>query len=434
VVGKHLAEFVHAAERRAFRTTLAELARGGGRRQRALRILPRTGSAIDVEATVASVPKADDGATLLWLLRDVSEHVGAKRRLGETITEREAELEETRTRAERERIHLRDLMQRLNEGVIAIDQDLVVVYANGSARHFFLPTRLVEGASLPEPWPKVELRKLARELFTSRPKVADIQVDDGAGRTLSIRAIPAVGTETAGLVVSDISSRQRRERAEREFVANAAHELRTPLTAILGAIEVLQRGAKDEPAERERFLAHIERECARLERLTSALLVLARAQMGVEPPRLELVEVRPLLEEVAGELRPASRVRVEVSCAPELAVFANRPLLEQALGNLTSNAAKHTHRGTIALKGMAEGDALVALEVSDTGTGMAPDVRERGVERFYRKGVEPGFGLGLAIATEAARVLGGRIEIESRPGHGTTARILLPSAYMVRSE
>jgi Signal transduction histidine kinase len=106
------------------------------------------------------------------------------------------------------------------------------------------------------------------------------------------------------IVLDDLTEQGRRELAEREFVANAAHELRTPLTTIIGAVEVLQAGAKDDPLERDRFLAHIERESARLARLARALLTLARAHAGQERPRSEPIALRPLLQEVADDLRP----------------------------------------------------------------------------------------------------------------------------------
>jgi signal transduction histidine kinase len=153
--------------------------------------------------------------------------------------------------------------------------------------------------------------------------------------------------------------------------------------------------------------------------------------MGVEAPRLDLVELRPLLEQTAEDLRPARGVRVAVRCPTGMAALANRPLLEQALGNLATNAAKNTHHGAITLRGVAEDNACVALEVSDTGRGMRAEERLRAGERFFRASPEPGFGLGLAIASEAARALGGRLELESEPGRGTTARLILPSAQVV---
>ena len=426
-----LAAFVEASSRDAFGDVLERLRDAGGRKRFALRVAPRDRAAVDVEATVSAVPERGDGGALLWLLRDVSEHVGRARSLGARLTETTVELERTREHAESERVHLQDLLQRLEEGVIAIDAQLEVAYANAAAKDLFLPVRLAEAAPLPLPWPDVDLAAFVRTLFTRRPRLRELHVNTSSGRALSLRGIPAAGSATAGLVITDVTARERRERAEREFVTNAAHELRTPLTAITSAVEALQRGAKDDASARDRFLEHIERECDRLARLTTSLLVLARAQMGVESPRLELVPIRPLLEQVAADMRPASGVRVEVACAPNLAAFANRALVEQALGNIAANAAKHTRQGTIVLRGTEQGRRWVSLEVGDTGSGIRSADQERLTERFYRAGDEPGFGLGLAIAAESARALGGRLEIESDPGRGTTARFVLPSAEVV---
>ena len=105
-------------------------------------------------------------------------------------------------------------------------------------------------------------------------------------RTYALIGVPAPARGAdAILVLTDISERERRERAEREFVANAAHELGTPLTAIATSLEVLRAGAKDDPAERDRFLELIERQTSRLGRLRRALLTLARAQTRQETIR-----------------------------------------------------------------------------------------------------------------------------------------------------
>ena len=234
-------------------------------------------------------------------------------------------------------------------------------------------------------------------------------------------------------VFADVTGRERRERAEREFVTNAAHELRTPLAAISGAVEVLQAGAKEIPEERDRFLEHIDRECARLARLTTSLLSLARAQGGVEPPRLELVELCPFLTQVADGLRPLAAVDVAVDCPADLVAVANAGLLEQALENLGTNAVRHTSEGSIVLAARSVDDRKVAIEIRDTGPGMTDEERVRVTERFYRgsDGDGLGFGLGLAIAVGALRALGAELELESEPRRGTTARVILPAARLV---
>ena len=336
-------------------------------------------------------------------------------------------------RLEAERDRLRLLLERLHEGVLTIDQDLVVHFANTEARRL-LGGRLKEGDALPEPWQGFGLRAFAQGLFDERARVTQVHVTPDTQHAYGVTGIPSQPeTDWALLVVDDLTEQERRELAEREFVSNAAHELRTPLTTIIGAVEVLQAGAKEDPAERDRFLAHIERESGRLARLARAMLTLARAHSGQEPPRAEAVELGPLLREVAAGLHPHAGVVVDVEVTDGLAVEANRDLLEQALRNLGENAAKHTARGSVTLRAYGDGNT-VTVEVEDSGPGMSPEVQRHVFDRFYRGERDAhGFGLGLAIVRESVRTLGGRIELDSSPGEGTVFRILLAPAR-VREE
>src|SRR5262249_20148535 len=208
-----------------------------------------------------------------------------------------------------------------------------------------------EGGELGEPWPHLlSLRELATTLFTPGAGLEQLQVQTDDERSFAVVGIPAgLESDLALLVVTDLSERRRRERVEREFVANAAHELRTPLATISGAVEVLQAGAKEDPETRDRFLAHIEREAKRLGRLTQALLVLARAQTREEPPRLEAVELRPLIEDVMSGLSVGDRP-LEIDCPDGLRVLAERDLAAQALANVAGNALKHAGNGKVTIR------------------------------------------------------------------------------------
>jgi signal transduction histidine kinase len=336
-------------------------------------------------------------------------------------------------RLEAERDRLRLLLERLHEGVLTIDQDLVVHFANTEARRI-LGGRLREGDALPEPWQNFDLREFAQSLFDARAAVRQVHVTPDEQHAYGLVGIPSQpDTDWALLVVDDLTEQERRELAEREFVSNAAHELRTPLTTIIGAVEVLQAGAKEDPAERDRFLGHIEREAGRLARLARAMLTLARAHSGQEAPRVEAVELAPLLRDVAAGLQPHDGVAVDVEVANGLAVEANRDLLEQALRNLGENAAKHTARGSVVLRAYGDGNT-VTIEVEDSGPGISPEVQRHVFDRFYRGERDAhGFGLGLAIVRESVRTLGARIELDSSPGEGTVFRILLTPAR-VRAE
>jgi signal transduction histidine kinase/HAMP domain-containing protein len=330
---------------------------------------------------------------------------------------------------EGERDRLRLLLERLHEGVVTVDEHLVLQFANAEARRL-LGGRVAEGDALPEPWPGFTLRGFVERLFEGGSGLEQAHVLPDDERAIGVVGIPAQPeSDTVLIVLDDLTEQERRELAEREFVANAAHELRTPLTTIIGAVEVLQAGAKEDAVERDRFLNHIEREAGRLARLARALLTLARAHAVQERPRAEPVRLDELLQEVAGDLHPRDGVEVRVECPSSLYALVNRDLLEQAVRNLSENAAKHTRRGHVVLRGSAQGSS-VQIEVEDTGCGMSPDTQRHVFDRFYRgqsRDAE-GFGLGLAIVRQAVRGLGGRIELDSALGAGTRVRIVLERA------
>jgi len=315
-----------------------------------------------------------------------------------------------------------------------VDESLTVHFANTESRRV-LGGRLAEGDPLPEPWTAFSLREFAAGLFDGDASLAQAHVRPDEERALALVGIPAQPEgDTVLIVLDDLTEQERRELAEREFVSNAAHELRTPLTTIIGAVEVLQTGAKDDPVQRDRFLAHIGREAERLARLARALLTLARAHAGQERPRVEAIPLASILQNVADELRQTEGVAVDVECAPDLLANVNRDLLEQALRNVAENAAKYTEAGKITLRAYASGRA-VHVEVEDTGVGMSAETQQHVFDRFYRgrdRDAE-GFGLGLAIVRQAIRTLDCHVELDSAPNHGTRVRIVLEGAR-VREE
>ncbi|HST14075.1 MAG TPA: HAMP domain-containing sensor histidine kinase [Gaiellaceae bacterium] len=324
--------------------------------------------------------------------------------------------------AERDRLEL--LLDRLHEGVIAIDRELSVQYANASIRGH-LP-HLEPGSRLPERFEDLPLRAVAEGLFARGAPIAEARSDGPDGATYSLVGIPAAGTELAVLVLADITADERRRRAEREFVANASHELRTPVSAIASAVEALELGARMDPVERDRFIGLIGRQSQRLTRLTQSLLVLARAQTGEEEMPLAAIELAPFLDRIAAA-EPSGRVRVEPVGA--VAALAQADVLEQVVASLVANAVKHAPAGDVVLRAIDGGDSTV-IEVRDVGPGIPAEVRSRVFDRFYTAegSARDGFGLGLAIARDSAIAMHGRIELESETGVGTIARVVLHTA------
>jgi signal transduction histidine kinase len=327
--------------------------------------------------------------------------------------------------SERIRDRLRHLLDHLGEAVIAVDSGLRVTYANEEAAQIFGGGPHV-GRLLPDRWPELALRGIVKSQLTVDSEPVDERVTLSDGRTFEVVAMPDAGGAT--LVLRDISRWERQERAEREFVANAAHELRTPLAAIAAAADALQRGAKDMPSERDYYIGGVVSEVDRLVRLSESLLLLARAQADPQVLRRERIELEPLLTDVAARLEVRPGVRVVVDC-DDSAILGERALLDGALTNVARNASRHTKVGTISLSCRAVGTRVV-IEIADTGVGMSEEVRARAADRFFR-GVQrnrDGFGLGLAMAQEMVHAVEGELEIVSRRGGGTTIKITLDAA------
>jgi len=320
------------------------------------------------------------------------------------------------------------VLTQLPQGVVLVDSNLVIDYANPAAERLLGVG--TPGDLLPDPWPDFSLRELAATLFHPDPPTGGTLVETDH-HFFWVEGLPPSTAETAILIVDDVTERERARRSEREFVENAAHELRTPLAAIISVMDVLESGAKDVPEARDRFLKHIRVHSERLSRLARSLLILARLQTGAEQPRLRVVPVGPLLEEIAGRLDPALGVEVTVRSSAETGALADRDLLHRALANVAENSAKHTQKGEIVLEARGYG-TNTEIEIRDTGPGMSDEERARAFQRFYRSsnGTD-GFGLGLAIAQEAVLAIGGTIELNSKAGVGTRVRVALPSAKIL---
>ncbi len=248
----------------------------------------------------------------------------------------------------------------------------------------------------------------------------------------------------SGVLISfeDVTDRQQIGQMRRDFVANVSHELRTPLTALMGFIETLQGPARDDPAARDRFLAIMETEAQRMNRLVRDLLSLSQVEEmeRVRPDtRLDLVELlasvlhslTPLAEKAGGKLQ--SRFD-----AGPLFLEGDADQLRQVFGNLVENAIKYGGRppevllrlSVIERDPVMRGPALCA-EVIDNGPGIDPVHIPRLTERFYRVDSHRsremgGTGLGLAIVKHIVNRHRGRLKIESIPGQGSRFTVILP--------
>lgn len=311
---------------------------------------------------------------------------------------------------------------RFSYGVVGLGADHRVLFGNPRARQLLGEEGLRIGRTLPAG----SLRDFADRTIALPSVTQAVRLELPGGRVLRVSGLGGRGREPAILMLEDVTERERRDDMLREFVRNAAHQLRTPVTGIAAAVEILQAGAKNQPEERDRFLQHVEVHAQRLIRIARGLLVLARAQSG-EPMRLELVELRPMLDELAAASTPHPGVELVVDCKPSLAVLAERDLTHEALAAILENAVAHTRQGSIRLSAMRTNGDGVAISITDTGAGILPEHRDRIFEPFYRPDASgDGFGLGLSIAAQAVNAMDGELAIEDVE-RGSRFTVRLPS-------
>ncbi|MBG0851708.1 HAMP domain-containing histidine kinase [Streptomyces spinoverrucosus] len=232
-----------------------------------------------------------------------------------------------------------------------------------------------------------------------------------------------------------LAVRAEAEQRLRRFVADASHELRTPLMSVRGYADLFQYAAANAPEERDKHLARLRAEAARMGFLLDDLLLLARLDAAeVEAPlRLADADLVELVEQAADAFRaahPGHPLTVTTGDRPvELRLDPQR--IRQVLDNLLTNAAVHTPAGTEVCVAVSVAAGAALVRISDAGPGIPAADRERVFDRFYRVDKtrsrdRGGSGLGLSVARSLVRAHGGTIELTSAPG-ATAFTVRLPA-------
>ena len=236
----------------------------------------------------------------------------------------------------------------------------------------------------------------------------------------------------AVVLVDDVSEQKRLDAVRRDFVANVSHELRTPVGALSLLAETLE--GEQDPAVIANFLSRIRDESGRLSRLIDDLLDLSKIEEGLTDYTKD-VDVAAVLREAAGAVQAAADHK-NVTLALELAevppIMGDSGQLFSAVTNLMSNAVKYTSDGGEVTGRLAGHATEVAIAIADTGVGIPRKDLNRVFERFYRvdrgrQATTGGTGLGLSIVRHVAVNHGGRVEVVSEEGVGSTFSIILPT-------
>jgi two-component system, OmpR family, phosphate regulon sensor histidine kinase PhoR len=337
------------------------------------------------------------------------------------------------------------LIAGLPAPVIVLDRDGRVVAFNGRAATLAPALRRGEPASLALRVPEV-VDAIRRVSSGGGPQRVEFSERVPVDRWYAAHVMPVeIAEGEAGpltkltlLSLDDLTPLRRVEEMRADFVANASHELRTPLASLSGFIETLQGPARDDPAARERFLAIMKSQAARMARLIDDLLSLSRVELNAHVQPQTTVDLVSIVRQVADALQMLARdrdVTISITSPPEpLMVRGDRDELTRVFENLVENALKYGASGrrvelTLTRSpGEAGGDAIVT--VRDYGPGIAAEHLPRLTERFYRIDVgqsraEGGTGLGLALVKHILNRHLGRLTIESSLGAGAVFTVRL---------
>jgi len=222
----------------------------------------------------------------------------------------------------------------------------------------------------------------------------------------------------------------------RQFSTALAHELRTPLAALRGDIELAMLRPAGSDDIRRRFAGQLE-EIDKLKRLIDQILLLARAEAGEIPLKVDAVDLRELATSLVEQLEPVAQakgVTLQIGRMGPVVVHGDPDWLKRLVLNLLDNAIKFTPHGGRVVVAVSQDGTTARVAVQDTGIGIAPDAMPHVFERFFRadparsSGVD-GAGLGLSLAKWIVDRHHGRIHVESRPGEGALFTIHLPLAH-----
>jgi signal transduction histidine kinase len=233
----------------------------------------------------------------------------------------------------------------------------------------------------------------------------------------------------------DLTAERRLDEAKSDFIATVSHELRTPMAAVYGAAQtLLHRGDALPEESRNDLLEVISTQASRLSQITEEVLLASRLDRGDMPLERESVDLSELARTTVAAMRSGlpDGVSLDLVASEGLGAVGDRDRIEQVLVNLIDNAIKYSPGGGAVTVSAARGNGTVRVSVTDEGLGVPAAEQARIFEKFYR--VDPllthapgGSGLGLYISRELVQRMGGRIDVTSTPGEGSTFAFELPA-------
>lgn len=333
------------------------------------------------------------------------------------------------------RAAMREIVNGIGEGLLAIDRGGRVTLANDRVIELFDLKPPVEGQRLSEVIRSAALLGSVDEALRGHAvQVRATSVVQGQSRSIEMRLFPVRANSDLAVValLIDQTEIERLQRIRRDFMTDFHHEVRTPLAGLRLAIESLQSGPLDE-AQTEQLQKIVGRQVSRLERLVDEVGQLNEIESGELVLHREATELKALVTDLADDFRDAAAARgihIEVQ-GDEAVAHVDAAKTQQIVSNLIDNALKHGHGSTRVLIEVRDRGDEAVVRVSDEGEGIAEADQEKIFHRFYRvdksrsERVE-GTGLGLAIVKHLVLRHGGTVRVESVPGKGATFEVSLP--------
>ena len=319
----------------------------------------------------------------------------------------------------------------MDEGLVLINDRGVVLTMNPAAARIIGLSRPFVGINIHAIDQKDVLEAVVDKALAGHRAEANFSMLGGEYQVEANPVKNSGGVSGIVLLLLDVTEKRRAETQRREFTANVSHELKTPLHAISGYAELMKSGLV-QPNDVTGFAGNIYTEAQRLIRLVEDILKLSRLDEGADGKR-ENLDLYDLVCQTLDEMKHyTSRNNVTVNITGESAMMVGVPgQIRMMVGNLFTNACKYNKPGGRVDVNVSRAYRSVVLTVRDTGIGIAEEHQERIFERFYRvdkshsKAVG-GTGLGLSIVKHAAMIHNAKIELESKPGEGTTIRVIFP--------
>ena len=351
-----------------------------------------------------------------------------------------------------EKEKLKNVFNRLNDGVAAFDENGVLLHINPSALSMLSlpendsPTFNELTAALGTPEVTAQLLKGAGSIHIDEKTLCDIKTRELVV-TVDFTVFSYDGAAKTGYIVvfQKVTERALLEKNRREFIANVSHELRTPLTSVKGATETVLTDDEMPLSVRKHFLEIVMNESDRMTRIVQDLLVLSRLdnrRMSWKPQKFKLCES---IGQMCAALRAEAQAHGHVlefndGGLEDAYIYADKERIEQVVTNIIGNAVKYTPDGGRIEVSLSEDEKQrYVILVKDNGVGIAKEDIGHLFERFYRVDKSRstdagGVGLGLSIAKDIIDAHNGKIYVDSVLGEGTEVRIIIPKDTRVGEE